>query len=490
MDRICLHKVRKDIDRTYIGFSPNGSSVKPVHIASGSQRCIYGKYNRAKKIKQLALVSDSKGRVPTNNDIDTVFSELCNDEKIEEGITKNSLELMRNAMQRIISVDKGVFVEKNLRDGMISYSAGSKFFLTPKSLHEDAGEFIASIIRKFCPGLAQHIKELLERADDPITLLFQPVLEEDMEEFTNQEQFADVLAFKEMNEQVNWFTNGIKQSGESLLDNLRNHSNPLTQLRLFNFFCIFNLIRYLSLLEAFYCGGSVRPILLDFSAEAPHRSSVARASEISYAQMYKSINRFYAWSYAKWLEENGYSKSDLLSSETPVYDEKKPSKHELDALWNLAKEQSESLSGSDVYLVFGEAMYDMLALEASSHPVAYLRALGNLSGILYPPDSFHPSKRFLVSQDILEMILRCCVNSHEIISAAEIRQRLWERFGIVIGGSPFEMQKLRDSGMILQMDEDALEENFTSFASTLESMDFAEVMADGILQIKLGGAEE
>jgi hypothetical protein len=41
--------------------------------------------------------------------------------------------------------------------------------------------------------------------------------------------------------------------------------------------------------------------------------------------------------------------------------------------------------------------------------------------------------------------------------------------------------------MIMQVDEDALEANFTSFASALESMDFAEEMADGILQIRLGG---
>ena len=72
----------------------------------------------------------------------------------------------------------------------------------------------------------------------------------------------------------------------------------------------------------------------------------------------------------------------------------------------------------------------------------------------------------------------------------DIRQRLWERFGIVIGGGQFEMHTLQSSGMILQIDEDALEENFASFASTLESMDCAEVMADGILQVRLGGAKK
>lgn len=44
--------------------------------------------------------------------------------------------------------------------------------------------------------------------------------------------------------------------------------------------------------------------------------------------------------------------------------------------------------------------------------------------------------------------------------------------------------------MILQIDEDALYENFTSFANALQAMDFAEIMADGILQIRLGGAEK
>ena len=140
-----------------------------------------------------------------------------------------------------------------------------------------------------------------------------------------------------------------------------------------------------------------------------------------------------------------------------------------------------------MYTAFGETMYDMLALEASSHPVIYLRALGNLSGILYPPDKFHPNKRFVVSQDILEMLLRCCVRSSEIISSFDIRQRLWNRYGIIIGGGQFEMKILQKSGMILQTDEDALEENFSAFASILESMDFAEIMADGILQIRLGG---
>lgn len=494
MDQIYLREARKAVDQNYVGFTPNGSSVKPVHIAGGSLRCIYGAYNRTKNIKKMALVSDAKGNIPSGNEPDTIFNELNNAEKVEDNITLNSIESMRNVMQRLLSVDKGVYFVKGLKDGMLSYSAGSKYFLTSKAMYEDAGEFIGSLIRGYCPKLAGYIKELLDRANDPITLLFEPVLEFDMEVFTNQNQYEDLPAFKEMNDNTRWFVNGIKNGGECLLDNFKHHPNPLTQLRLFNFFCIFNLIRYMTMLEAFYCGERIRPVLLDFSGMSPSFSSVARASEMSYTQMYKSINRFYAWGYAKWLDEKGYSKAELLSSVTPVYEEgksiSKASKEELDALWTLTKERASDLSEEDALLAFGETMYDMLALEASSHPVTYLRALGNLSGILYPPDKLHPNKRFVVSQDILEMLLRCCVNSGEIISGMDIRQRLWDRFGIIIGGGQFEMATLQSSGMILQIDEDALEENFAAFASALESMDFAEVMADGILQIRLGGAEK
>jgi len=439
----------------------------------------------------MALVSDSKGNIPKGNEAETIYKQLTEEEIIEDNITLNSVESMRNVMQRLLSVDKGVFVVNALNDSMISYSAGSKYFLTSGkgAPYERGGEFIGSIIRGYCPKLADYIKELLEQANDPVTLLFEPILETDLEMFTDQTQYEDIPAFKNPNDNTQWFLNGIKDGGNCLLENLRNHPNPLTQLRLFNFFCVFNLMRYMTLLEAFYCREHIRPILLDFSGASPSFSSVARASEMSYTQIYKSINRFYAWGYARWLEEKGYSKEDLLQSETPVYEERKPvskaGKEELDALWQLAKERAQNLESDDVYLAFGETMYDMLALEASSHPVTYLRSLGNLSGILYPPDKLHPNKRFVVSQDIIEMLLRCCVNPGEVISGMDIRQRLWDRFGIIVGGSQFEMHNLQTSGMILQIDEDALDENFTAFASMLESMDFAELMADGILQIRL-----
>lgn len=492
-DQIFLKEYRNKVDKEYVGFTPNGGSIKPVHIAGGTLRCIYGGYNTTMNIKRMALVSDSKGNIPAGNELSAIYENLLEKEAIEDGIGEGSLDSLRNVMQKLLSADKGVYVVKGLKDGMISYSAGSKYFLTKPAMYEDTGEFIGGLLREYCPELADYIKEVLDDGNDPISLLFKPVLEDSMETFERM-RHEDIPAFKEQNASVKWFLKGIQDSGVCLRKNFEKHPNSLTQLRLFNFFCIFQLIRYMALLEAFYCGEAIRPILLDFTGLSPSQSSVARASEMSYTQMHKSINRFYAWGYAKQLEAEGFDKEALLKSETPVYEQNKKlskaGKEELDTLWGLAKERAEQAKSDDAArLIFGETMYDMLALEASSHPVNCLKALGTSSGILYPPDKMHPNKRFVLSQDLLEMLLRSCVEPGEILSGSEMRSRLWERFGIVVGGSSFELNKLQSSGMILQVDEDSLENNFSAFADTLEAMDFAEIMADGILQIRLGGVE-
>lgn len=486
-EQIFLHEYRNIVDDMFVGFKPNGSSVKPVHIAGGSLRSIYGVIADTKKIKRLSYVANAAGKIPNGNEIGAVYAFLAETERIDEEIGENELESMRNVMQKLLAADKGVY--SGTTDGMVSYTAGSKYFITKKAMYEDAGEFIGGVIKQYCPELACYIKKNLDSANDPITLLFSPVLEDEPELTFENSIHEDIPAFKIMNTTMEWYLNGIKSGGQCLLENLKSHPNHLTQLRLFNIFCVFHLMRYLAMLEAFYCEETVRPILLDFTKNS--RSSISRASQMSYTQMHRAISRFYAWAYAQHL--GTLSKKELMELETPVYDAKKTSKtgkEELDHMWGLAKEEAMYCnSDDDLRLIFGTTIYDMLALEASSHPVNYLKAIGTQVGILYPPDNLHPNKRFVLSQDVVEMLLRCCVTPREVLNGTELRSRLWERFGVVVGGSAFELDKLQSNGSILQVDEVSLENNFSAFASMLESMDFAEIMADGILQIRLGGVD-
>lgn len=54
-EQIKLHSFRKEVDSTYVGFTPNGGSIKPVHVANGVQRCIFGGFNTAMQIKRLEM---------------------------------------------------------------------------------------------------------------------------------------------------------------------------------------------------------------------------------------------------------------------------------------------------------------------------------------------------------------------------------------------------------------------------------------------------
>lgn len=292
-EQIELHSTRNEVDKTFVGFSPNGGAIKPIHIAGGAQRVIYGKVNKSNHIKRMALAISKKGFTPKGNNTAEVHDFLNQLGAIEDFdvISDADLESLRNTMQKLLDADKGVFIDKSLSDNMVTFTAGSKYFITGKSMYEDIGEFIGLVLCKYCSDLTNYIKSILEKGNDPITHLFAPVLDDSNTEiYTSKiKPIEEIPAFADNSDSMKEFIDGLKSSSSCLMKNLKNHPNSLTQLRIFNLFCIIQLIRYMSMLECFYCVTTPNPILLDFSGSTPSRSSIARASEMSYTQMYKSI---------------------------------------------------------------------------------------------------------------------------------------------------------------------------------------------------------
>jgi hypothetical protein len=66
MDRLFMHDFRREADERFVGFKPNGTSIKPVHIAGGAFRSILGYTDSAQGVKILSYVCDSKGEAPRN----------------------------------------------------------------------------------------------------------------------------------------------------------------------------------------------------------------------------------------------------------------------------------------------------------------------------------------------------------------------------------------------------------------------------------------
>ena len=63
-DQIELKELRIKVNEEYVGFNPDGDSIKPIHIAGGVFRVIYGATLDFRKIKQFAFVVSKKGIIP------------------------------------------------------------------------------------------------------------------------------------------------------------------------------------------------------------------------------------------------------------------------------------------------------------------------------------------------------------------------------------------------------------------------------------------
>ncbi len=488
METFAMHDLRQEVDKKYVGFRPESGSVKPVHIATGVFRIILGQSFTAEGIKKLSYVMGAKGKTPKGNELDKVIDYLSTNNAIDMSeIDVKQVECFRGMLQKLVDVDKGVY---GINDGMLAYTAGASQFVTAKGIHEDAGEFIGGLIKEYCPVLGDYIAPILKNNDDAISLIFEPVLGKgEVNTAGTVLRHTEVAVFENPTDSLRVYTKSLKEAGECLKTQLENHPNKLTQLRLFVLFCIYELIRYMALLESFYCDVGFRPILLDFTSGK--KGSVSQTSGLCYSQLHKAISRFYAWGFAQVLNTWGWSKDTLMQVDVPLYEMNKQlnpkTKEELKSMWNIAKSNIESIGNDEARLEAGMAINDMIAIEATSHPVNYMRKLGTEVGLLYPPTNFHTDKRFILAEDILEALLRCCVTPSETVTSSELRIRLYDRLGIVIGGTEEDSTRLKSIGSIVYADTDALASNFELFAEALQNMNFAEQLPDGIMQIRFGG---
>jgi hypothetical protein len=218
--------------------------------------------------------------------------------------------------------------------------------------------------------------------------------------------------------------------------------------------------------------------LLDFSSES--NSAVARASQAAYIRVCQAISRFYAWAFEEYLESawpDGAGQPEVLAQNTPTY-KNKPTNAAMRQYWELAQGQA------DGYTSYAQAIYDILAMEAESNPINYLRQLGIRSGLMQPTSNRVTAKRFTVRQDMLEVLIRSMVQPGESLGVSELLERLWQHYHIVIGGRAVDETRLLEA-QIYQANAQALQENLHYFEQRLQDLSFARLLADGVLQVEV-----
>lgn len=478
-----VEKIRDEfIDRIYVGFSPNTTRVKPVHIANGFFRAITGTTYDTSLLNRFVVWATDKGLVPPKHDIDTLYEEMRAQGKIvPKDCPVEEIIVFRALLRKIVDADGAVYLHK---DDMESYTAGYEAFVTKDRVAQDGGEFAAAWLRTQGNRLIDSVAAALRSPADPITALCLPLLSTQGEPFTAKEDFAAVkILYNTLPEQASTLLEGLAQAAETLSRHIDRHPNKLVRLRWAIAFVSFFLVRYLTALESCYVpseSATIVPFLLDMSDDKD--SAIARASESTYDSAIQSVARFYSWAFAEYLRER-YSVNELWMLRPQLGRTTKKKNEELAMeIWRTSLLQAKQ--ADDPYWVAGQALYDILALQSQATPIQYLRNLGVRCGLLYPPSNRNPAKRFVPTHDLLEVLVRGAVAPGEVIGLGELQRRFWKRFGIIIGGLSEDEEQLLAAGAY-QADGDALRENQRAFVFRLTELGFARELADGIVTVEM-----
>ncbi len=143
-----------------------------------------------------------------------------------------------------------------------------------------------------------------------------------------------------------------------------------------------------------------------------------------------------------------------------------------------------SLGNEEPAAVIAETLVSAYLREyQSGGPRAFLQGLGTKVGFLYPNfQGRNRKKRIRPSVAVLDMIVRACVPSGDAIPATEFYERLWLRFGLIVGGRRTELwddlERLHQAELII--DAQTAQENVHAFIGQLERMGLARRYADNV----------
>jgi hypothetical protein len=161
-----------------------------------------------------------------------------------------------------------------------------------------------------------------------------------------------------------------------------------------------------------------------------------------------------------------------------------PERDEVDTRYQTYATKLREIGPSDPALVMGHALVQCYAREyESGGPKSFLQALGRKVGLLYPHFQGRArEKRVRPSVPILDMLVRACVEHGHAVDLGEFLERLWGRFGLVVGGR--RSQDWDDAAYLdqwgLPVEIDDLAANTEAFVDQLSLMGLARRYPDGV----------
>jgi hypothetical protein len=442
----------------HVGWRPATGAIKPVHIANGLYRDLVGHYYDLKPT--VSFVIPWKKKNNPVGDPKRTYEHLVEDPGEDRfvafkggGQNKVRFAKFRDFLRGVLAADGAVFPDP---EGS-SLTLTCKQMITRDQMDKHVGRFMADIIRgrnksgPLAKEVLAGVQKGSERPCDPITFASWPLLKSEHDD----KPLKPVSRCSPFDtKKLRQFHDHLEAAAADLAGHEANQGNRLATLqRTVHFACV----ALLAHAQALAVDGVLQnraPLLI--AMEAPKGSPLAIASEAS-------LNAYYA-SFEAWLARQ---LGVLLTKGAPLCPNEDSDGHEdLGELPDLRKdavrkwlsqillvkganptpaaiadrmylyEQALAQHGKDdPGLVLGETLVQSYVAEyETGGPRKFLGGLGRKVGVIFPHfQGRSREKRIRPSIPILDMLVKACTETKGPVPLHVFQQRLWERFGMVLG---------------------------------------------------------
>lgn len=475
----------------FVGWRPASGGLKPVHVANGLIRSLCGEVADVRRLHEF-LVWWRKGKVA---DDERTFEALmaADSEGVYAGFTDHPTQLFEQARTYALGLLGGDHALFPTHDNS-SFSLTCKQMVTRDHNDRHLGDFIAQTILGGST-LAEIIRSYADvtKPQDPITALAWPLLRgqpKRLEPGARRHRIKQPRAHQE-------YLTQMREAAECLATHERRQGNHLRALQRV---VQFGSVAVLAHAQALAAGGRLdkrSPLLVAMSAS--RQSDIALASERS---LDLTVRAFERWLADK-LAERIAAGEPLVPEENPLPANTSHPKSVRATLSRIGVAEKGHGEPSDELVEGRMATYRRISEERESPaeilahtlvdcycrenksggPHPFLVGLARKVGLAYPhKQGAARNKRIRPTVLVLDMLVRACVPAGESVPIDVFLERLWDRFGLVVGGRRSEEwddgETLARSG--ISLDYQDLVGNTEALIDELAAMGFARRYPDAV----------
>ena len=496
--KITVNELHNEFFKKILGFNPKTGGIKPVHFINNISREILGYYFQNKDLYNFIEPRGKDKKLDPRRDF-TVLSQLPFFEDINDS---KQFTFLRKKSKGLLNSDSAVFAN-NIEKPMISFTAANELFIENdtmggfiKNYHKslfsmDLGEekILSELLKKNLLSTGDDLEKL-----DPITILFYPLLSRE-KKYDNEESIPSHFLDNDLNKN---FIEKYKYLAKNFYNNYYSFLET-NRIKLFQKICHFSCT--LPLLHLNFLNPSSNTLILSATKIGGKVEKIDRASHESYENLYSNVKNAMCLFLSKKLEtdndfveklnslkyENDNEINSFLKDFEFSEEPKKNGKLPKNYLENRKLAFDQFFMPDDRVNSFSQTLNAIYENEVtkSYQFKAFIDKLMKLIGFYYPGLRGPGLTRFKPKYNILELLVYTLIeegDKNNYVSYQVFLKRLWENYGIIVGG--LRNDDFNDFDHLIEkgfdLDQEDLKNNRQNFLNILKSYGFAKSFHDDL----------